>query len=130
MKIKSRIIIGILFLLPVFEFSLEAQVIYKGSKTPDFKQLLQSGIQVVLTGHESTDKALKEAITKYWAVSTYTFITEAEADEAVSDKSKTYLKYEFASVGAYGGSTAGNTSVFALIAGGKKAFQTIYCKIL
>ncbi len=87
---KKLIGISVLLLL-LSGMNVQSQVVNKDFESKDFQTLMNSEIQVVLTGDEEYDENIKKAMEAYWDFSEYNFITKKEALYDIKDDTKSFL---------------------------------------
>ena len=82
MKLREGLIgLFAILMITITPLSLKAQVGYAPSKS--LAKLEQSKTLVVLTGDEKYDKILKEAVSQYWDVNDFTFVSEEQLNKSL-----------------------------------------------
>lgn len=115
-------------IMSLLSFSAMTQIVTRSYDSDEFKQLLNSRTQIVLTGKTEYDNALKEAVNKYWKITPFDYIKIEDIEKSIQDKSKSFLIPLIVTV------TFKNTDIrksdysklkswLSVVNGGKKSFE-------
>lgn len=110
MKYSSKFILALC--LSLFFGSMSAQVEFYGKDLPE--TLKETKLAVVMSGSESYQAELKQAVENYWKLSEFEFIDEQTFDNYKSDSDYSFLYVQMGEVNGY------PTDFFTLAIGNKK----------
>lgn len=108
---KSKIIFILAFL---FSISVQSQLSAVDYKSKDYNQFKASKTYVVLTGNSKYDTDVKAAITEFWTITPFAFISNKEFEKQITDKAASFLKLVIVN------GSKNDYHYLALLNGGKK----------